>query len=121
MKYMYNYKEADKIVNSKTIMLKDMFETCVAETKEDFSVMPFLDLLLPFRFSLGPDGYYWAAQIAVALFNTISHDDDYDRWHTVSEIMKRKCRMIEIEPLYGEVILRRWEKFTSRKAELIKT
>ncbi|GAJ07969.1 unnamed protein product, partial [marine sediment metagenome] len=32
------------------------------------------------------------------------------------EIMHRKCRAIEIEPLYGEVILLRWEKFTSRKA-----
>jgi len=32
------------------------------------------------------------------------------------EIMKRKCRAIEIEPIYGEVILLRWEKFTGRKA-----
>jgi len=24
--------------------------------------------------------------------------------------------MIEIEPIYGEVILRRWEKFTGKKA-----
>jgi DNA modification methylase len=32
------------------------------------------------------------------------------------EIMKRKCRMIEIEPIYGEVILARWEKFTNKQA-----
>ncbi len=32
------------------------------------------------------------------------------------EIMKRKCRMIEIEPIYGEVIINRWEKFTNKKA-----
>ncbi|RXG63922.1 hypothetical protein ES695_14980 [Candidatus Atribacteria bacterium 1244-E10-H5-B2] len=32
------------------------------------------------------------------------------------EIMHRKCRAIEIEPIYGEVILMRWEKFTGRKA-----
>jgi len=36
------------------------------------------------------------------------------------EIMKRKCRMIEIEPIYGEVILARWEKFTGKKAELLR-
>lgn len=32
------------------------------------------------------------------------------------EIMKRKCRMIEIEPIYGDVIINRWEKFTGKKA-----
>jgi len=32
------------------------------------------------------------------------------------EIMKRKCRAIEIEPIYGEVILLRYEKFTGKKA-----
>jgi len=32
------------------------------------------------------------------------------------EIMKRRCRAIEIEPIYGEVILLRWEKFTGGKA-----
>ena len=35
------------------------------------------------------------------------------------EIMKRKCRMIEIEPIYGEVIINRWEKFTNKKAQKI--
>ncbi len=35
------------------------------------------------------------------------------------EIMKRKCRAIEIEPIYGEVILARWEKFTGKKAKKI--
>jgi len=33
-----------------------------------------------------------------------------------SEIMHRKCRAIEIEPIYGELILIRYEKFTSKKA-----
>ena len=33
------------------------------------------------------------------------------------EIMKRKCRMIEIEPVYGEVILARWEKFSGKIAK----
>jgi DNA modification methylase len=33
------------------------------------------------------------------------------------EIMKRKCRAIEIEPIYAEVILARWEKFTGLKAK----
>lgn len=32
------------------------------------------------------------------------------------EIMKRRCRMIEIEPLYGEIIINRWEKFTKKSA-----
>ncbi len=32
------------------------------------------------------------------------------------EIMKRKCRAIEIEPIYGEVILRRWERLIGQKA-----
>lgn len=36
------------------------------------------------------------------------------------EIMKRKCRMIEIEPIYAEVILARWEKFTKKKTKLLK-
>lgn len=36
-----------------------------------------------------------------------------------SEIIGRKCRAIEMSPLHGEVILRRWEKFTGKKAEKI--
>ncbi|GAG03510.1 unnamed protein product, partial [marine sediment metagenome] len=32
------------------------------------------------------------------------------------EIMHRKCQAIEIEPIYGEVTLLRWEKFTGKKA-----
>ncbi|HEC88448.1 MAG TPA: hypothetical protein ENI52_03935 [Thermoplasmata archaeon] len=35
------------------------------------------------------------------------------------EIMKRKCRAIEIEPIYAEVILTRWENFTGQKAKKI--
>lgn len=31
------------------------------------------------------------------------------------EIMKRKARCIEIDPLYGEVIINRWEKFTGKQ------
>lgn len=36
-----------------------------------------------------------------------------------SEIMKRRCFAIELSPLYAEVIIRRWEKFTGRIAEKI--
>lgn len=36
-----------------------------------------------------------------------------------SEIMKRKCRAIEIEPLYAEVIIARWERFTNKKANKV--
>ncbi len=32
------------------------------------------------------------------------------------EIMHRKCRAIEIEPIYGEVTLLRYEKFTGKQA-----
>ena len=32
-----------------------------------------------------------------------------------SEIMKRKCRAIEISPTYGEVIIARFERFTGKK------
>ena len=32
------------------------------------------------------------------------------------EIMTRKCRMIELSPIYAEVIIKRWEKFTGKKA-----
>lgn len=35
------------------------------------------------------------------------------------EIMKRKCRAIEISDIYSEVILARWEKFTGKQAEKI--
>jgi DNA modification methylase len=36
-----------------------------------------------------------------------------------SEIMKRQCRAIEISPLYAEVIIARFEKFTGKRAEII--
>jgi len=31
----------------------------------------------------------------------------------------RKCRMMELEPLYCDVIIERWEKLTGKKAEKI--
>jgi DNA modification methylase len=34
-----------------------------------------------------------------------------------SEIMKRKCRAIELSPTYGEVILSRFERFTGKTAK----
>jgi len=34
-----------------------------------------------------------------------------------SEIMHRKCRAIEISDIYGEVIINRFERFTSKKAK----
>lgn len=36
------------------------------------------------------------------------------------EVMQRKCRMIEIEPIYAEVIINRWEKFTGKTAKKLK-
>lgn len=36
------------------------------------------------------------------------------------EIMKRRCRAIEIEPLYAEVIIARFERFTGQKAIKLK-
>lgn len=36
------------------------------------------------------------------------------------EQMDRVCYMMEIEPLYCQVIINRWEKLTGKKAELIK-
>ena len=31
----------------------------------------------------------------------------------------RKCRMMELDPHYCDVIVRRWEEFTGKKAELV--
>jgi len=36
-----------------------------------------------------------------------------------SEKLNRKCYMMEIEPKYVDVIIKRWEDFTGKKAELI--
>ena len=35
------------------------------------------------------------------------------------EKLNRQCRMIELDPKYVDVIVRRWEEFTGRKAELV--
>lgn len=35
------------------------------------------------------------------------------------EKLNRKCRMMEIDPVYCQVIIDRWEKFTGKKAEKI--
>ncbi len=35
------------------------------------------------------------------------------------EKLNRQCRMIELDPKYVDVIVKRWEEFTGRKAELI--
>ena len=35
------------------------------------------------------------------------------------EQLNRKCRMMEYDPHYADVIIKRWEDFTGRKAELI--
>lgn len=35
------------------------------------------------------------------------------------EKLNRQCRMIELDPKYVDVIVKRWEEFTGRKAELL--
>ena len=35
------------------------------------------------------------------------------------EKLNRQCRMIELDPKYADVIVRRWEEFTGKKAELV--
>jgi DNA modification methylase len=35
------------------------------------------------------------------------------------EIMKRKCRAMEISPVYAEICINRWEKFSGKKAQLL--
>lgn len=37
------------------------------------------------------------------------------------EKLNRQCRMIELDPKYVDVIVKRWEEFTGRKAELMPT
>ena len=36
------------------------------------------------------------------------------------ELTKRKCRMMELDPHYCDVIIKRWETLTGQKAELVK-
>jgi DNA modification methylase len=36
-----------------------------------------------------------------------------------AEQLERRCFLMEIDPLYSDVIVARWEKFTSRKAERV--
>lgn len=35
------------------------------------------------------------------------------------EELKRQCRMMEIDPLYCQVIVDRWEKLTGKKAKKV--
>lgn len=35
------------------------------------------------------------------------------------ELLKRKCFMMELDPVYCDVIIKRWEELTGKKAELI--
>jgi site-specific DNA-methyltransferase (adenine-specific) len=35
------------------------------------------------------------------------------------EQLHRKCRMVEFEPIYCDVIVKRWEKLTGQKASLV--
>jgi DNA modification methylase len=37
------------------------------------------------------------------------------------EKLNRQCRMIELDPKYCDVIVKRWEKFTGKKAELLQS
>lgn len=36
-----------------------------------------------------------------------------------AEQLGRRCRMMELDPHYVDVIIARWEEFTGKKAELI--
>lgn len=36
-----------------------------------------------------------------------------------SEQLKRRCRMMELDPHYVDVIIARWEQFTGQKAVLL--
>jgi len=38
-----------------------------------------------------------------------------------AEQLNRKCRMMELDPQYCDVIIARWEKLTGQKAERIET
>ena len=35
------------------------------------------------------------------------------------EQLNRKCYMVELDPHYCDVIIKRWEEFTGQKAELV--
>jgi DNA modification methylase len=37
------------------------------------------------------------------------------------EKLNRQCRMIELDPKYADVIVKRWEEFTGKKAELMQS
>ena len=37
------------------------------------------------------------------------------------ERMRRQCRMIELDPKYADVIVRRWQEFTGKNATLAET
>jgi len=34
------------------------------------------------------------------------------------EKTRRACRMMELDPIYCDVIVKRWEEYTGKKAEL---
>jgi len=38
-----------------------------------------------------------------------------------SEKNNRYCRMVELDPKYCDVIVKRWEDFTGKKAELLQS
>lgn len=64
-----------------------------------------LQILIPYMKALSPRGGVIAEPFGGSGSTIIA-----------SEILKRKCYAIELSPLYAEVILRRWERFTHRKA-----
>lgn len=46
----------------------------------------------------------------------VDADDELIAGNGVCEQLNRKCRMMELDPQYCDVIIARWEKLTGKKA-----
>jgi len=93
------------------VLMSDVIECPVSDGSDDIgSVVVYgkkrVELLIPFVKVLSRRGGIVAEAFGGSGSTII-----------VCEVLKRKCRAIELSPLYAEVIIERWEKFTGRKAE----